>query len=196
MTTENTEEKNKNDYILKMKIKLAEESIRSLSRELMNTRTQRDDAYMQLRAADEGLRRSPTIWIRAENAEKKLQEIQHKFDGMVAANDKLELELEELQQENKRLHIRLEDSHAWDKNGNRIDVEPGSIPDGIDCRDETIRLLKGEINRLRKVESFRENFAYHLRKSTEEFYARTKRLPDKADFIEFIWGENESGKQD
>ena len=46
-----------------------------------------------------------------------------------------------------RLHERLEDNYAFDGEGNRIAVEPGSIPDGISCRDETIRLLDDLVER-------------------------------------------------
>lgn len=41
-----------------------------------------------------------------------------------------------------RLRERLEMDFAWqlvDGKMTRVEVEPGSIPDGIDCRDETIR---------------------------------------------------------
>ncbi len=51
-------------------------------------------------------------------------------------------------EEIKRLHTRLEDNFAFDKDGNKISVEPGSIPDGIACRDETIRGLETQIERL------------------------------------------------
>ncbi len=40
------------------------------------------------------------------------------------------------------LHDRLEMRHAYNGDGERIDVAPGSIPDGIECRDETIKLLQ------------------------------------------------------
>lgn len=54
--------------------------------------------------------------------------------------------------ENRRLRARLEMTHAWqmvDGTMTRVEVEPGSIPDGIECRDETIRLQDREIDRLR-----------------------------------------------
>lgn len=47
----------------------------------------------------------------------------------------------------RRLQDRLEMRHAW-CNGERLEVEPGSIPDGIDCRDETIRLQDKHIAEL------------------------------------------------
>lgn len=46
----------------------------------------------------------------------------------------------EHRREVERLHERLEDNHAFDMDGNRIECEPGSVPDGITCRDETIKL--------------------------------------------------------
>lgn len=57
----------------------------------------------------------------------------------------LVLEAKRLKEENERLHTRLEDNYCWQTvNGKwvKIAVEPGSIPDGIECRDETIRLLQ------------------------------------------------------
>lgn len=53
----------------------------------------------------------------------------------------------------ERLRERLEMTHAWrmiDGKMAKIAVEPGSIPDGIECRDETIRLQDREIERLRR----------------------------------------------
>ncbi len=58
-------------------------------------------------------------------------------------------ELARLRAENARLHTRLEDNFCFDAKGNRNDVEPGSIPDGIECRDETIRVQDAEIAALR-----------------------------------------------
>lgn len=51
-----------------------------------------------------------------------------------------------------RLRARLEMDGVWqliDGKMQRISVEPGSIPDGIECRDETIKLQDAEIARLR-----------------------------------------------
>lgn len=53
--------------------------------------------------------------------------------------------IETLSRENAELHERLEDNRYYDSDGNRVDVTPGSIPDGIHCRDETIRLLDAKI---------------------------------------------------
>ncbi|MCC2649862.1 MAG: hypothetical protein K0R61_47 [Microvirga sp.] len=53
-----------------------------------------------------------------------------------------------------RLQERLEMTHVWqmiDGKMARVEVEPGSIPDGIECRDETIRLQDKEIKRLLSV---------------------------------------------
>lgn len=60
--------------------------------------------------------------------------------------------LERMAREIERLHERLEDNHEFrhDENGQviRVDVPPGSIPDGIDCRDETIKLQDERNDRL------------------------------------------------
>jgi hypothetical protein len=60
--------------------------------------------------------------------------------------------LEALTAENARLHARLEDDRAYQIiDGKRvvIRVEPGSIPDGIACRDETIHQQDKMIDDLR-----------------------------------------------
>lgn len=46
------------------------------------------------------------------------------------------------------LHTRLEDNFCYDIKGNRVEVEAGSIPDGITCRDETIKLQNESISKL------------------------------------------------
>jgi hypothetical protein len=61
---------------------------------------------------------------------------------------------EKAEAEVARLHERLEDNHVYGTAPDtgemvRIDVEPGSIPDGISCRDETIRLQDKSIDNLR-----------------------------------------------
>lgn len=54
------------------------------------------------------------------------------------------------------LEDRLEMRHAW-VNGERIAVPPGSVPDGIDCRNETIRQQDRRIAELeREVERLTE----------------------------------------
>lgn len=47
-----------------------------------------------------------------------------------------------------RLNERLENNHMFDAQGGRVDVEPGSIPDGIECRDETIKFQDERITAL------------------------------------------------
>lgn len=84
-----------------------------------------------------------------------------KFLRMVAELSALAPELatavRHLAAENARLHARLEDSHVWvtDADGREVmtDVPPGSIPDGIAARDETIRLQDAEIRRLEEENS-------------------------------------------
>jgi hypothetical protein len=36
-------------------------------------------------------------------------------------------------------------NHYYDKDGNRVNCEPGSTPDGIEARDQTIKLLRAEV---------------------------------------------------
>ncbi len=58
-----------------------------------------------------------------------------------------------VKEENDRLHERLEDSHVYAVDGNgqwvRKKVPPGSVPDGIECRDETIRGLQAQLDERR-----------------------------------------------
>jgi hypothetical protein len=56
-----------------------------------------------------------------------------------------------LQADVTKLQERLEMTHAWrtvDGKMQRVAVELGSIPDGIECRDETIRLQDRRIEEL------------------------------------------------
>lgn len=62
------------------------------------------------------------------------------------------VELDRLRAEVARLHERLEDNHVFElRDGEmvRVEVEPGSLPDGIDCRNETIKLQDANNDRLR-----------------------------------------------
>lgn len=53
--------------------------------------------------------------------------------------------IRELEAEVEQLHDRLEDNYYFDHEGHMVRCEPGSIPDGISCRDETIRLLREKL---------------------------------------------------
>ena len=57
-----------------------------------------------------------------------------------------------------RLRERLEVTHAYVA-GKRIEVLAGSIPDGIACRDETIKMQDAEIARLREAALAAQNAA-------------------------------------
>lgn len=58
-----------------------------------------------------------------------------------------------------RLRERLEVTFAYDLSGKRIEVLAGSIPDGIACRDETIKMQDAEIARLREAALAAQNAA-------------------------------------
>lgn len=60
------------------------------------------------------------------------------------------VELDRLRAENEALHTRLEDNFCFDAEGNRKVVKPGSIPDGIECRNATIRIQDEILARLRE----------------------------------------------
>jgi hypothetical protein len=53
-----------------------------------------------------------------------------------------------LVEERDRLYARLEMVEAYDGEGNRLSVAPYSIPDGIEARDATIRLLDDRVKAL------------------------------------------------
>ena len=63
-------------------------------------------------------------------------------------NDAADL-IERQAAEIERLNERLENNHVYNTSGERVDVCPGSIPDGISCRDETIKGQDEMIRRLR-----------------------------------------------
>jgi len=77
------------------------------------------------------------------------------IDGAVWKHgaEKAESRIKELEADVERLHERLEDNHVFrlDELGDmkRVDVPPGSIMDGIDCRNETIKLQDESNDRLR-----------------------------------------------
>jgi hypothetical protein len=62
--------------------------------------------------------------------------------------------LAQAEKERDALHERLEDNHVfvWDKATDkmvRTEVDPGSVPDGIECRNETIKLQDEALAKLR-----------------------------------------------
>jgi predicted nuclease with TOPRIM domain len=108
-----------------------------------------------------GEARDEIVRLRAEN-ERRKHEAGLVFDDSTriarerneanARADKAEAERDRLRDEVERLQDRLEMRHAWqvvDGKEVRITVEPGSIPDGIDARDETIRQLDKNCDTLR-----------------------------------------------
>lgn len=60
----------------------------------------------------------------------------------------LEAALTAAEGEIERLRDRLESNFVFDSFGGRVDVPHGSIPDGIECRDETIKLLDERVSAL------------------------------------------------
>jgi hypothetical protein len=83
-----------------------------------------------------------------------------------------DIEIARLREEVARLHERLEENHYYefDADGKvvRVECEPGSHPDGITCRDETIKLqdeindrLRVEVARLRAVIGYTQNRFLH-----------------------------------
>ena len=92
-------------------------------------------------------------------------ELARRYDALLAERDRLQAEVERLDAEVERCHERLEMTHRYrcvnPETGEtaRVDIpraERSFAYDGIDCRDETIRLqdravdeLRAEVERLR-----------------------------------------------
>lgn len=53
--------------------------------------------------------------------------------------------------ENERLKERLEITSAYNGNGEKIPFDHSFMPDGIEARDTTIKLLEDRIRELRKI---------------------------------------------
>lgn len=69
-----------------------------------------------------------------------------------------------LKEENERLRSRLEMDRAWQAgpDGELVEVPaPEGMPDGIECRDETIRLLEQSVERLTRERDER-GFVYAI----------------------------------
>lgn len=72
-------------------------------------------------------------------------------DGQPVTISELLGHLNTADKEIERLRERLEMTHAYDATRKRVAVEPGSIPDGIDCRDETIAQLEKQLRIIRSA---------------------------------------------
>jgi len=80
-------------------------------------------------------------------AERRLKELEDENVNLAAA-----CQMEH--RENERLHERLEDNHCFELRDGamvRVEVEPGSIPDGIYARDTTIACQEDEIVKLKEA---------------------------------------------
>ena len=93
---------------------------------------------------------------------------------LTAERDALRAKVEALQD-------RLEMRHAFDGSGKRISVEPGSIPDGIECRDATISGQRGIIEELRAENARLREAAVSARKIIAEIDAYQKD-PERGEF--------------
>ena len=71
------------------------------------------------------------------------------YDCAIAERDSLRTQLADKTAECERLNERLENNHVYNFKGEREEVEPGTFPDGIECRDETIRQQDEANDRLR-----------------------------------------------
>lgn len=67
---------------------------------------------------------------------KSLKKIHEK--GFDLSRDEIDILIQHVE----NLYERLECNHLFDSNSNRIERMPGSIPDGIECRDATISNFK------------------------------------------------------
>jgi hypothetical protein len=74
------------------------------------------------------------------------------------------------------LETRLETNAVWqmiDGKMTRVAVEPGSIPDGIECRDETIKLQDKHIAELRERVRVLEEMLDHVIDMADHFSDRS-----------------------
>jgi hypothetical protein len=95
----------------------------------------------------------------------------------------------------KKLHARLEMDHAfrWDEDAGelvRFAVEPGSIPDGIECRDTTISLQDEWLDKLVAERDALQVENERLRAAVAELTEENKnvgaRMDSFADEIEWL----------
>lgn len=70
------------------------------------------------------------------------------------APDRLANLLDEAANEIAQLRERLEIGYAFDSDGNRVEIDPDSHPDGIECRDTTIEMQDQLIDRLQNQRIF------------------------------------------
>lgn len=78
-------------------------------------------------------------------AQQTIAELKHERNVLQKICAERSDELAAVNQRNAELNERLENNHAFNVHGERIEVEPGSIADGIECRDETIKLADRHI---------------------------------------------------
>ncbi len=86
--------------------------------------------------------------------------------------------------ENKMLRERLEVAHVYDVNGNKVKVEVG-LPahlDAVACRDETIKALENQTERLRAQASGIIEHAYDLTRQIKAMRAEIARLRVEAGY--------------
>src|SRR5882672_5933892 len=110
-----------------------------------------------------------------------IAELEDKASWPGSPYEKAATAIRALAQENERLHERLEDNHEFqliDGKMTRIEVAPGSIPDGIECRDKTIK-LQDERNdrqsaRIRELEAERDQYK-------DDYLRRHKDVGDQMD---------------
>src|SRR5882672_142906 len=110
-----------------------------------------------------------------------IAELEDKASWPGSPYEKAATAIRALAQENERLHERLEDNHEFqliDGKMTRIEVAPGSIPDGIECRDETIKLQDERIDRqsarIRELEAERDQYK-------DDYLRRHKDVGDQMD---------------
>jgi len=78
-------------------------------------------------------------------------------------------EIRRLQDALNATYTRLEANFYIDGNGNRVACEVGSIPDGIACRDETIKQLDSALEAARKTIKELDPYNRGVVKQSEDF---------------------------
>lgn len=113
-------------------------------------------------------------------------------DGVCVGEHVAESLAVEAAKEIKRLRQRLEIDRAYDGEGREVEAPEGA-PDGIECRDETIRLLEAEVESLQKALWPFAQFERQLSAMFNMLGGPEDSEPDDSDDSEIITAANGQG---
>ncbi len=90
--------------------------------------------------------------------------------------------IDKLVEENERFRNRLEVTHVYDEMGHRIKADLPPHLDAVACRDETIKMLEGQLDRARSQAAGIIEHAYDLTRQIKEMRAEIIRLRVEAGY--------------